>query len=101
MSKRPSLITPSSEGPISVGDLVYVARPCKTCGNAEYIGHIFRVPEICLCEGDKDCCGDDTPEWCAIDPADDKGLPLDELRRIPPLTELEGIKSEEDIREPA
>ena len=94
------MTSPVSSQAISVGDLVQVVRwPC--CG--EFLGITYRVGrfENMVCDCKK--CGAPmpltsfvleatSPAWC---------VPREWLKRIPPLSELEGVKTEEDIREPA
>lgn len=90
--------------PISVGDLVVIVR-ASHCGSTASIGSIFRVTVIrkrrwgSVCEA----CRHVLPEgeWVAELAGDDSITELHRLKRIPPLGELEGVKTEEDIREPA
>jgi hypothetical protein len=92
--------------PIKVGDLVVVMRD-HLC--APRVGHVYRVLNLCsdrfLCPD----CGDRSPEGIHAD-LDAKSyweldlpvtLPLNWLKRIPPLEELEGQPTQEDMKEPA
>jgi hypothetical protein len=96
-----------SERPIQVGDLVQVVRSngC-TCGAPQKsLGRVFRVSAIkTYLAGSKcsDCKRDltDRPYVCASDDGRrEYGLPR--LKRIPPLDELEGVRTEDKIKEPA
>jgi hypothetical protein len=89
--------------PISVGDLVTYRKVC--CPRFTDGVWIFRVavmhrqrPADCKCMG----CGAPIPyEVCAAELSEYPGTPLSWLKRIPPLSELEGERTQEDIREPA
>jgi hypothetical protein len=88
--------------PISVGDLVVIVREC--CGVDSELGSVFRVSAILtLTAYHADGCGYFYNGPCAE--ADDgeqpHGIPLHWLKRIPPLSELEGEKRDEKIKEPA
>jgi hypothetical protein len=88
--------------PISVGDLVVVARPQPCCGSVINMGVFFRVTS--LDAGQIGFCG---KCGAALSGATADGKPdgwpslLSRLKRIPPLEELEGERTQEDIREPA
>jgi len=89
-----------SERPIQVGDLVQVVRwPC--CGR--YLGNIFKVEEIsssdsALCF---ECGARSGPSGFYAAPEKyNRGAPVSWLKRIPPLEELEGQRTEEGIKEP-
>jgi hypothetical protein len=90
--------------PISVGDLVMVVRDC--CG--QYLGLTFRVEKVWTPSQGVICteCRVDFGSISVAETGMPKGipagrLPLSWLKRIPPLSELEGEKTQEDIREPA
>ena len=51
--------------PISVGDLVWVARPCPHCGDIDNLGEVFRVQWTGYTNGRLDCCGRRVAELCA------------------------------------
>ena len=82
---------------IKVGDLVVVVRwPC--CGH--YLGSVMRVEFFSQMSEDASCtqCGaKHGAKRCAGDAKND--FPVEWLKRIPPLEELEGEKREE--KEPA
>ncbi len=92
-----------SERPIQVGDLVQVVR-WSQCGCG--LGEVGRVSEFLECENSG--CG-----LCKTPPTKKTGtaaaniksgrfcVPLEWLKRIPPLDELEGERTQETIREPA
>lgn len=94
-----------SDRPIQVGDLVQAVRwPC--CG--KWLGMIFRVNAFKGVEAGErlGCsnCGVAMPEvsqaydvWSIAG----RSAPITWLKRIPPLEELEGQRTQEDIREPA
>lgn len=90
--------------PISVGDLVMVIRHTKyanlcACPSTA-IGHIFRVQDISKTPSHCGRCMKPYPaEWCAWDGG--VVYELTRLKRIPPLSELEGERTQEGIREPA
>lgn len=93
--------------PIAVGDLVVVMRPSKCqCNRGEWrtAGLIFRVAKIRMSSG-RFCseCGSAKPDALVADPDFESRyiFTLDRLKRIPPLEELEGSKTEENIKEPA
>lgn len=88
---------------IAVGDLVQIVRwPC--CGR--YLGEIHGVrgfgqlSATYACNG---CCAKRAVVPAAlIGDAKSSGLvPLAWLKRIPPLSELEGVRTEEPIKETA
>ena len=89
--------------PIREGDLVQIVRPCPYCGCADDVGLIYVVREIFDTDNPTDCCGDASWDTCAngYKVGDDIGQPLRCLKKIPPLSELEGHPTQEDIREPA
>jgi hypothetical protein len=84
---------------ISVGDLVQVVR-----GHACDIGNVGVVQEISVwgwwyCP---ECHACETGEFVAATLRTPiSGAPLEWLKRIPPLEELEGQRTEEKIHEPA
>lgn len=101
MTRSPN--TPHSSGPIAVGDLVVVVRwPC--CKGD--IGHTFVVagletrPDVAHC-GYCGATGGHTGMHAKARRGDGGLYPLEFLKRIPPLGELEGEDTKEDLREPA
>ena len=86
--------------PIAVGDLVQVVR--KTCCEG-WLGTTYTVKELRTVSGNYACikCGEtgtrETP-WIVAYPM---GHAIWNLKRIPPLSELEGERTEEKLREPA
>ena len=90
---------------IKVGDLVVVIKSngCSCAAPSKTIGLIFRVNEIRLSHNAR--CGackipmEDT--ICAFGDLDDGAFDMPRLKRIPPLSELEGQRTEEKIKEPA
>lgn len=91
--------TPSE--PITVGDLVQVVR-----GHECDLGLVFTVASIehwqlgWYCPK---CRVESYAPYTAVGPAGfpGDGVDITWLKKIPPLSELEGVKTEEDIREPA
>lgn len=90
-----------SDRPIQVGDFVVVVR-----GHACTIGMIATVRKIVTCTGDgicKDCgdtlCGVEGEPIAILDTS--RKIQTYRLKRIPPLEELEGQRTEESIKEPA
>ena len=95
--------------PIKVGDLVQVVRGMPCCGKiTQLMGTVFKVSALVDNEGTT-CitCGAIVKR---IDPISVRGHPqfafqLSRLKRIPPLSELEGERTEETLllptKEPA
>jgi hypothetical protein len=86
--------------PISVGDLVMVVRACCSRRVRPLIFKVARIDEgtiggICV------DCGAQMPTDSFGGPDGPVGQPVSWLKRIPPLSELEGETTQEDIREPA
>lgn len=79
--------------PISVGDLVVIVRSC--CGRL--VGRIFIVGEIEFQRTRCHKCGWSGGEMHGSLNQNWWGVPLSWLRRIPPLSELEGEKRDEEI----
>lgn len=88
--------------PIQVGDLVQVVRPgvCSDQG----MGNVFRVLKIDRTAYDCICCGREHGPtkfaWQTMKGAG-FGYSLARLKRIPPLDELEGKRTEENLKVPA
>lgn len=88
--------------PIKKGDLVALVKPCPYCGCGSDIGMIFVAGRILLITEPTDCCGNTSADYIIEDGHPDGGGQL--LRcciKIPPMSELEGQRTEEDLREPA
>ena len=88
-----------SDRPISVGDLVQVVKPRLCCGNSSAIGRVFVVGRIsmgCYCS----TCGFTPPLPCASVQDGVGKCEVERLKRIPPLDELEGERTEESTRLP-
>lgn len=84
--------------PIKVGDLVYVAYPCSSCGDLSDLGVTFRVGDFWESAQPLDCCGDSSNVVCAsAEVRKYPGYPVDTLRRIPPLEELDDVKRGETV----
>lgn len=83
--------------PISVGDLVMIVRGNKCCGRPDALGTTFTVTNIYEHSGG----------ICKTCHAPSSGLVADserstvtylyKLKRIPPLSELEGVKRDETV----
>lgn len=93
-----------SEQPIAVGDLVQVVKPKPCCGSTASMGQIFRVANIRGGDWVLGPCWHCRADLCvphAQDPADGLWAEISRLKRIPPLSELEGQRTEETRKEPA
>lgn len=90
-----------SDKPIAVGDLVQVVRTC--CNEFLKGPWIFQVAEIAS-EPEAFCsqCSKDVPGGAQARGLTGHrvGVPLPWLRRIPPLSELEGQQTQEPLRVP-
>ena len=87
--------------PISVGDLVQVIRGTPCCGSGRTLGEIHRVTalrktEALMCNR---CLTIDSGMTVAELEGEDKVCEVSRLKRIPPLDELEGVKSQEPVKE--
>lgn len=83
---------------ISVGDLVQVIKPSTCCGYATSgIGEIFRVAVIRPRNGKCPNCGAWPGDIKAMADHHQMGYDTTRLKRIPPLSELEGEKRDEEI----
>src|SRR5689334_9021055 len=84
-----------SDRPISVGDLVQVVRPTPCCGQFSGRYPFFRVGGIKSGYWECAICG----EYRTANAAQVEGVAyyadLHRLKRIPPLSELEGQRSED------
>lgn len=88
--------------PISVGDLVVIVK--GGCSD-HHIGRIFRVfrfsNKTTACKKCHTYHGYPPTTTLACPAETPGGFELARLKRIPPLSELEGEKQKEDLREPA
>ena len=88
--------------PINVGDLVVVVLPLQCCDSKLHIGRIYQVSGFfvngyqCRQYG----ASVDNVLVALVDGAFE-GYAVSILKRIPPLSEVEGERTEENIREPA
>ena len=94
----------TAERPIAVGDLVQVVRPTPCCGNENNLSRIFvveaigRFGDFCM------YCGRRVRLVSAqglVGAGTTNSVRLSRLKRIPPLDELEGTKTDEPMKEPA
>ena len=81
---------------IKVGDLVIVVKPTVCCGNKKRLGQIFKttayIVSTCL------YCKETQSGFCSDT---NFAVEYSRLKRIPPLSELEGQRTEEKLKEPA
>lgn len=84
---------------IKVGDLVVITRPYICCGRIGGIGLIFRVTGFNDVSG-VPChvCGDRGKQMNALYVGASVGIDTRRLTRIPPLSELEVEKRDEEIK---
>jgi hypothetical protein len=82
---------------IKVGDLAYVYRDCKYCGNDDDLGQIIKVTGFKKSFLWVTCCNTmDTSTLATYEGQQDAGKYMWGLKKIPPLEDLEGLKSQED-----
>jgi hypothetical protein len=77
---------------IKVGDLVVVVKPTACCGADDHVGDIFRVAQIVTLKGRCNYCFRLSPPELGADYdqlPNNGGFGLSNLKRIPPLDELE------------
>ena len=86
---------------IQVGDLVQQVKAC--CNRHPSLGCIATVNWIRYARtASPECCGAATVEGMHAGAVPGcTGVPIEWLKRIPPLDELEGTRTDEQIREPA
>ena len=98
----------NADRPIAVGDLVVVVKPTMCCGNRTRLGHIFRVNYLgpsptkhlrCVYCANRERVLVYVSPFQSVPTGD--GYPLERLKRIPPLDELESTKTDEPMKEPA
>ena len=88
--------------PIKVGDLVMVIKTAPCCGRTDTLGLTFHVTAIDTKPGACTQCVTTRPAGTVVAATPDTHrIHLYRLKRIPPLAELEGGRTQEDIREPA
>ena len=92
--------------PIQVGDLVQVVRWPHPCTHGAVSGKtfpwIFRVKRIrAISPKCPNCNQQIEPGSSSAYYSIDNAIPLPWLKRIPPLSELEGTKTDEPMKEPA
>ena len=82
---------------IEVGDLVIVVKAAP-CGCENALGKIFKVDEIRNWHGACTHCWKHHPEIaCAKIQGDSKWVDCYRLKKIPPLTEPDGIEKREEL----
>ena len=94
------------ERPIAVGDLVVVIGPskCPLARQGDDLGHTFKVISITPTTSNERCatCGSVHGPFNLLYAEDLQwNFPLYRLKRIPPLSELWGSKTDEPMKEPA
>jgi hypothetical protein len=82
--------------PIKTGDLVQIVRPTR-CGCGKSIGLIFQVSAVESHSSYCDTCKAQLGTEIVALGLHHYGMPLWRLKRIPPLSELEGEKRDEEI----
>lgn len=85
--------------------MVMIVKPQPCCGSTKTNGQIFKIKNIRRPYGiGSECalCGAITKDVLLVEGKQNGRLThLSRLKRIPPLDELEGVKSSENIKEPA
>lgn len=85
--------------PISVGDLVQVVKSSPCCGNTIFLGVTFTVTGMAMSSHCTHCKS--RKEAVAVRGKSDGRLTdIRRLKRIPPLSELEGQHTQETTRNP-
>ena len=90
-----------ADRPIQVGDLVVIMRKAGCCVDLSS-GHIFKVSDIRTSNDPYHCarCNTTYPTQLVACGYEHYGIQLWRLKRIPPLEELEGLRTEESLRVP-
>jgi len=89
-----------SDQRIAVGDLVQIVRPTLCCNNMRAIGATFMAK--CIRDGSRSyCVSCGSTEPVAVVDGLELTTDIRRLKRIPPLSELEGAKTEEGLRVPS
>lgn len=89
-----------SDRPIAVGDLVMIVWPCCSY----HASKVFTVMDVIAYDATGVCksCGHTVKKGTQLAAISDRiGYPLSWLKRIPPMSELEGERSQEKLTEPA
>jgi hypothetical protein len=83
---------------IKEGDLVMVVKPTRCCGRAIF-GNTFTAGRIRMSTDPSGCgwCGADNAATMITEWPDGKVIPLWRLKKIPPLSELEGKEREREL----
>lgn len=78
---------------IKAGDLVVVSRP-RRCGCVGRLGKVFAVSHVHTCVGNMKCasCGALYPAIAYAQDEIGKTYDIERLKRIPPISELEGAR---------
>jgi hypothetical protein len=84
---------------IKAGDLAMIVRPTRCCGKGK-LGRIGKVQSVSVGQGYCHYCGFEASQ---LDVQWESGwfTSAYRVKRVPPLDELDGVKHEEDLREPA
>ena len=85
---------------IKVGDLVVVVKP-RGCGCTINLGRVFRVLNFGIWNARCSACRHILPKIFMAEADEIYAFEPYRLKRIPPLEELEGKRTEEKLREPA
>lgn len=86
-----------SDRPIQVGDLVIVVGLGVCCPSNGSIGQIFRVGDFYTGPFDCGTCNKEYQGTLARRVGDNDGWQPDQLKRIPPLDELDGVSEEREL----
>ena len=90
-----------SDRPIQVGDLVQIVRGTRCCNKPGHVGLIYTVTRMKSSKWHCSHCNSEESELLVAGVGHMNGYEMSRLKRIPPLEELEGEKTEKDLREPA
>ena len=89
--------------PIKVGDLVQIVKPSPCCGSYKNVGKIYTVAAVNATPPYTHCAGCFKPRQpngylrLSSDSPDNGHIEQWRVRKIPPLSELEGEKRDEEI----
>ena len=87
--------TVMSDRPIQAGDLVIIVKPTSCCNNSFGIGFIYKVEKVCRVDFYCNKCHAPQTAIGAI-MSNGSGDPIRNLKRIPPLAELESTEHREE-----